>query len=76
MAGLREGLVTLSWNQPACDSCYGALYPGRRPARVADEHREWLRCAFCGARTGSGIFVRHDPRRVPYPALEEDTRDA
>ena len=61
-----------SWNQPACDACYEALYPGRRPARVAHEHRERRRCSFCGESTFSGIYVRHDPARVPYPAEEED----
>jgi hypothetical protein len=30
------------------------------------------RCAFCGRTTRSGIFLRMDPARVPYPNTKDD----
>lgn len=69
------------WNQNCCTDCWIGLhgrvredggYEVREPHRVASEGA-WLpvRCSFCGRQTTSGIFVRADPRTVPYPADEE-----
>ena len=65
-------MTRLSWTQPICDTCWWNRNPERVPIRIADgkTHRE--RCAFCGEQTMSGIYVRHDPATVPYPATRED----
>lgn len=74
----------MTWNQPQCTDCWvganstpaadddGGLMI-RQPVRVNDEWADALRvCSFCGRVTASGIFVRADPRSVPYPASDDD----
>lgn len=60
------------WNQVICNRCWVVRCAtlnqlGRTPTRV--ELPAMMDCAFCGERTASGIFVRHDPRQTPYPLL-------
>lgn len=62
--------VKLSWNQPICNTCWWKREPTRSPIRLTTPGYE--RCSFCGNGTASGIYVRHDPRDVPYPAHEDD----
>ena len=34
--------------------------------------REVEKCSFCGEFTIVGIYVRQDPKTVPYPAEDDD----
>jgi hypothetical protein len=52
------------WNQPICWRCWGRRNPGRVPVRVHPPVQE--KCAYCGTPTISGIYVRDDPKLVPY----------
>lgn len=77
----------LSWNQPCCERCWierhgewefspGAIGPWsalvavRQPTVVRNPGLN--RCAFCGAMTIMGIFVRFNPVEVRFPAKEDD----
>lgn len=68
----------LSWDQPCCERCWiyriGRTDDGeiRRPVRVAGRDPVVEQCAFCGMLTIMGIYVRHDPREVPYPSTAND----
>jgi hypothetical protein len=59
-----------NWNQPMCEDCWRRVYTDRRPTRLTQPEPEV--CAFCGADTTSGIYVREDPKAVPFPAKERD----
>ena len=76
-----EEREVLSWTQPKCERCWieanstwescdghDLLIEVRMPVRISVVEVE--QCAFCGAATISGIYVRHDPADVPYPAKE------
>lgn len=56
------------WTQPCCDACWEEHNPGRSPAALRMPEEET--CVYCGQRTESGIYVRIDPARAPYPSLE------
>lgn len=76
----------MSWTQPQCERCWieangefdlhtlpngqvvDRLVSLRKPIRLVDPPVE--ACAWCGALTISGIYVRADPASVPYPATE------
>jgi hypothetical protein len=61
----------MSWTQPCCEDCWVVREGARRPNRVTTEHRfVGVQCCFCGRITHSGIYVRVDPRSVPYPGEE------
>lgn len=65
-----------SWTAPMCEHCWclqhgGEEGPWELPVRVIDK-RETEQCSFCGFPTWAGIFVRADPREVPYPQEERD----
>lgn len=59
-----------SWTQPICDPCWEKKKGNRVPIRTVSPPEE--RCAYCGAGTRSGIYVRANPSDVPFPATEED----
>lgn len=63
----------MNWTQPMCGLCWEALNPdGRAPVRITKEHRRTERCCLCGLDTLSGIYVRRDPRTVPFPAENDE----
>lgn len=57
----------MNWTQPMCDPCWARRQPGIDPVRIKAQYAVEERCAFCGAHTRSGIYVRVDPRTVLYP---------
>ena len=61
----------LSWTQPMCDACWRKRNGERNPSRLTIDTRMLEICSFCGQVTESGIYVREDPRLVPYPAVKE-----
>jgi hypothetical protein len=60
----------VNWNQPCCEACFAQRNPDRKPYRLLQENGP-ERCAWCGNATASGIYVRHDPADVPYPAADD-----
>lgn len=58
-----------SWTQPICDPCWISRHPARPSTRLLSPDAET--CAFCGRQTTSGIYVRVDPKTVPFPATRE-----
>lgn len=76
-------IVRYSWNQPKCERCWidhegkweplashpeaERLLEVRSPVRVSEVELET--CSWCGEPTIFGVFVRADPRSVPYPAI-------
>jgi hypothetical protein len=64
--------VRYSWNAPICWQDWELRHPDRDPVRARYAHA--VTCAYCGEQTDSGIFVRADPRSVPFPPLEDDDR--
>lgn len=65
----------MSWMaMPVCDPCWDARCEkrgeaGREPARIKEPERE--ECCDCGEVTFSGIYVRDNTDRVPFPPIEE-----
>lgn len=59
----------MTWTQPMCMPCWVRDHGARQP----HTHREPTveRCCKCGTPTQSGIYVRLDPTRVPYPSEED-----
>lgn len=70
-----------SWNAPICESCWidraatwdmtedpPVLLQVRVPTTVL--HPSLEQCGFCGGPTVVGIYVRADPKLVPYPPKE------
>jgi hypothetical protein len=55
----------VTWTQAVCDRCWDLWSPGRSPVRLVKPQKE--RCSACGEETHSGIYVRADPKTVPYP---------
>lgn len=78
----------LSWDQPCCESCWfelegqwdgDRLVSVRRPVHSPLRRLglgEVVRCAWCGAPTFAGIYVRADPATLPFPASTPPERDA
>jgi hypothetical protein len=66
----------LSWTQPCCERCWinivGRVEEGVRQPHLLASAWQLERCSWCGEPTIIGLYVRHDPRQVPYPAVEED----
>lgn len=56
----------MDWTQPLCDSCWQERNPGREPFRMVSGESE--QCCICGQDTGSGIYERINPAKVPFPA--------
>lgn len=78
--------IAYSWTQPCCEACWiedrgewdldsdeqsvwQHIISVPKPTIVLDSPLE--RCAFCGRPTIVGIYVRHDPTEVPFPARKE-----
>lgn len=59
----------VSFTQPICRTCWEQRNVGRDPIRVREPPGE--KCCYCGAETFEGIYVRVDPRQVPYPSRDE-----
>lgn len=60
----------LSRTQPACEPCFRFRYGYERVVhRVLGPMQT---CCFCENGTDSGIYVRVDPAKVPYPTLLKD----
>jgi len=45
--------------------CWDRETPDREPHVVLDE--EWMKCCLCGQSTLDGIYIRVDPKQVPFP---------
>lgn len=72
----------MTWSQPCCEACWISrnavivdqngdtsgirIASVRMPTVIRDPDIE--QCAFCGSPTIVGIFVRADPKSVPFPA--------
>jgi hypothetical protein len=55
----------MGWTQASCEGCWNTRHPGRTPHVLLNPDLE--RCCYCGDDTVSGIYVREDPNKVPYP---------
>ena len=71
----------LSWTQPQCEACWieqnmthgdDAVFSIRRPTVLVQEHTHIEFCAWCGKPTIMGIYVRADPKTVPYPSKDDE----
>lgn len=51
-----------AWTHSICDACWDKLYRPEHGNPVRMSERRVDACCFCGERTGSGIYVREDPR--------------
>ena len=60
-----------SWTQPLCETCWKTTGLEFIPNRIASGFRQEEKCAKCGDQHQSGIYMRIDPRDVPYPALKD-----
>jgi hypothetical protein len=61
----------MNWNQVACHDCWDRNNPGREAVRMRGAF-PMLKCSWCGKPTNSGIYVRTDPRTVPFPQPDDD----
>lgn len=63
-----------SWNASICLSCWNQRNPDRlgKPEVGTQKYisGEVERCTYCGGGHVSGIYVRDDPRQVPFPRLD------
>lgn len=59
------------WTHPMCAYCWLATNPGRQPMRLSEEVRNIERCCWCGQETESGIYVRHNPAKLPNHRAHE-----
>ncbi len=60
----------MGWTQPQCGPCWMKENPGRQATALIHDVREDEICCTCGMVTHSGIYVRKDPKLVPYPTEE------
>lgn len=59
-----------SWTQPVCENRFRELYPDREPHRMQNlPEEEQDRCCYCG--TPTTIYVRLDPKTVPFPRQDD-----
>jgi hypothetical protein len=63
----------VNWNQPICEHCWYSRHPDREPSRVTAPAAVIKTCAYCGRGTHAGIYVRDDPRQVPFPSQQDET---
>jgi hypothetical protein len=59
----------MGWTQAVCASCWMERNPDREPVRMLESPVET--CCFCGNLAASGIYMRIDPKTVPYPSKED-----
>lgn len=62
----------MNWTQPQCQPCWDERNPDREPVKIRDELATPEICAWCGETTRAGIYVRVDPRTVPFPSEDDD----
>lgn len=55
----------MSWTQPVCEQCWFLVNITKEPVRMKEADPE--RCCKCGVETNSGIYIRVDPKTVPFP---------
>jgi len=69
-------MTRLSWTQPICLPCWRIYFPHRTASAHAIKPKYAVRekCAFCGAETHAGLYVRQDPKTVPFPRTEDSPR--
>ncbi len=68
----REGLFSPDEEHPGLVTLVGVREP-IRIQRLADESPLPIeQCAFCGKPTIFGVYVRADPKSVPYPAEKKN----
>ena len=58
----------MSWTQAVCPQCWKVDNPNRSPVRFVVPMEE--RCCKCGVYTEWPIYIRIDPRSVPFPSPE------
>ena len=62
----------MTWStQPVCNADWRSRNPGRNPSRIKHEYRTTERCCYCGELTVSGIFIRAEITKVPFPREED-----
>lgn len=55
----------MTWTQPVCEDRFFQIY-GHRSVHVLNVPKDqWEPCCFC--RKPTNIYVRLDPKTVPYP---------
>jgi hypothetical protein len=62
----------MNWTHGICGDCWNERNLGVEPVRIKPEFAVQERCCYCGKETTSGIYIRADPRTLPYPTKEED----
>ena len=62
--------IRFGWTQPACEPCFKINHPGKGVMRFKPAELE--NCCFCNNETKSGIYVRVDPKTVPYPSIMKE----
>lgn len=55
------------FTQPICNHCYVSQVLSQSAHRLSFDVRIAELCCCCGQMTGSGLYVRVDPHRVPWP---------
>lgn len=68
----------MNWSQPICRPCWDDRNPGREPYTINQEYGpvEPERCCYCNALLGERqIYIRVDPRTVPFPTEEIEERE-
>lgn len=50
------------WTHNICETCWNERNPDRLAYKVRQAPA--LVCCFCGAKHASGIYVRHDPKKL------------
>jgi hypothetical protein len=63
----------MGWTQPVCYDRFKQMVaewgtPDREPVRLNLPESEWEACCYC--RTPTNIYVRLDPKTVPYPKAD------
>lgn len=61
----------MTWTQPLCRACWDKERPHDRPYPMAERFRVQETCCLCGQSTDAGIYVRRDPKAVPFPTLDD-----
>lgn len=63
LCGEAGGLAMNSpWTHAICVACWDKERPERKPVVAFNNPPET--CCWCGAETGAGIYVRHDPKAL------------
>lgn len=75
----------MSFTQPVCDPCWveehsewaetsdGEMVPVSYSIPTVMKGYPLELCCLCGRHTISGIYIRRDPRAVPYPTIIDET---